>query len=74
MEDSEYYSLFKLASLFLSSPGLFPGGSPAEEGPFPGPRGQSSPSATMPPDSSRARVATSVTFAATKAPTLRKPA
>jgi hypothetical protein len=70
----EYYVL--LASLIFIEPraGLFPGSSPAEEGPFPGPRGQSSPSATMPPDSSRARVATSVTFAATKAPTLRKPA
>ena len=69
----EYYVL--LASLLYIEPrAYFPGGSPAEEGPFPGPQGQSSPSATMPPDSSRARVATSVTFAATKAPTLRKPA
>ena len=45
----EYYVL--LASLIFIEPraGLFPGSSPAEEGPFPGPRGQSSPSATMPP-------------------------
>ena len=43
----EYYVL--LASLIFIEPraGLFPGSSPAEEGPFPGPRGQSSPSATI---------------------------
>jgi len=69
----EYYVLV-LASLILSSPGLIPGRLPRGGRPIPGPAGQSSPSATMPPDSSRARVATSVTFAATKAPTLRKPA
>ena len=63
----EYYVL--LASLILSSPGLIPGQLPRGGRPVPGPAGS-----IVAIGDDAARVATSVTFAATKAPTLRKPA